>query len=150
MRRIAPFLFLLSSKKVILPLFSCHAIRGCNPKKVTATGRSYSIVRLYQHLFPGGLFTIKALLLSAIFLFYIQASAQMPQVLKDINGSVTLHSQTTSGYNFKGYNGYVYFSAEDGFGNYELWKTNGTETGTVKVKEINPVPLHLIPNHLLR
>jgi len=63
--------------------------------------------------------------------------AQAPQILKDINGLVTNNSQTVTGYNFKGFNGFVYFSAEDGFNGFELWKTDGTQAGTVMVKDIN-------------
>jgi len=118
-------------KKVSSPLVHPRSI-GCFNIIETANSRSNNIVT--HRLFLG----VKTVFLFAALLFYTQLSAQVPQVLKDINGLVTLHSQTTSGYNFKGYNGYVYFSAEDGFANYELWKTNGTEAGTVKVKEINP------------
>ena len=35
-------------------------------------------------------------------------------------------------------NGTFYFQADDGTHGYELWKSNGTETGTVMVKDINP------------
>ena len=59
------------------------------------------------------------------------STAQSPQVLKDINPYLTLSSQTTSGYNYKGYDGYVYFSADNGLNGYELWKTDGTEANTV-------------------
>ncbi len=31
----------------------------------------------------------------------------------------------------------VYFAADDGEGGSELWKTNGTEQGTVLVRDIN-------------
>ena len=72
-----------------------------------------------------------------VFLFWgTLLHAQTPQILKDINGLVTNNSQTAAGYNFIGYNGLVYFSAEDGFNGFELWKTNGTEVGTVLVKDI--------------
>jgi ELWxxDGT repeat protein len=35
-------------------------------------------------------------------------------------------------------NGTLFFSATDGIHGYELWKTNGTEAGTMMVKDINP------------
>jgi ELWxxDGT repeat protein len=76
-------------------------------------------------------------LLLAAFYMYISAVGQAPQVLKDINPYLTLSSQTTAGYNYKGYNGYVYFSADNGINGYELWKTDGTEANTVLVKDIN-------------
>jgi ELWxxDGT repeat protein len=36
-------------------------------------------------------------------------------------------------------NGQLFFTADDGSINRELWKTDGTTAGTVQVKEINPV-----------
>lgn len=35
------------------------------------------------------------------------------------------------------FNGYIFFSAMDGSGGAQLWKTNGTSAGTVLVKKIN-------------
>jgi ELWxxDGT repeat protein len=35
-------------------------------------------------------------------------------------------------------NGSLLFSADDGTSGYELWKTDGTEAGTVLVKDIDP------------
>lgn len=67
----------------------------------------------------------------------ISAAAQSPQVLKDINPALTLSSQTTAGYNYKGFNGFVYFAADDGINGFELWKTDGTEANTELLKDIN-------------
>lgn len=38
---------------------------------------------------------------------------------------------------FKVFNGALYFQANDGEHGYELWKTDGTSSGTVPVKDIN-------------
>ncbi len=78
-----------------------------------------------------------AVMLTAFVLCSTLIQAQAPQVLKDINPYLTLSSQTTAGYNFKGYNGNVYFSADDGINGFELWKTDGTEANTALLKDIN-------------
>lgn len=36
--------------------------------------------------------------------------------------------------------GTLYFQANDGTSGFELWKSDGTETGTVRVKDIWPGP----------
>jgi ELWxxDGT repeat protein len=36
------------------------------------------------------------------------------------------------------FNGTLYFQVDDGTNGTELWKTDGTETGTTLVKDINP------------
>ena len=71
-------------------------------------------------------------------LLNLAASAQAPDIVKDINGSVTLNSQSTTGYNFTNMGGFTYFVADDGINGYELWKTDGTTSGTTLVKDINP------------
>jgi ELWxxDGT repeat protein len=41
---------------------------------------------------------------------------------------------------FTAFNGALYFSANDGNDGFELWKTDGTDAGTVLVKDVNPGP----------
>mgnify|MGYP001247202400 FL=1 len=75
------------------------------------------------------LLTILALLL----LFAAAAHANEPFMLKDINpgGSSSPLSLTNV-------NGTLFFAAYDATNGYELWKSDGTEAGTVMVKDILP------------
>ena len=51
------------------------------------------------------------------------------------------------------FNGYIYFSADDGLGDYgrELWRTDGTQSGTELVLDINPqffTPNAFLPSYI--
>ena len=46
-------------------------------------------------------------------------------------------------------NGALYFSAMDGTNGYELWKTDGTDAGTIMVKNINPAAANSNPSNLV-
>jgi ELWxxDGT repeat protein len=57
------------------------------------------------------------------------------------------------GYNFTSFNGNLYFTGgnttfNNGTANVELWKTDGTNQGTVRVKDINPTGEGSNPNKL--
>ncbi len=61
------------------------------------------------------------------------------KILKDINPNQVIGTTSNSNpHSFKNVNGIVYFSADDGVNGAELWKTDGTESGTIMVKDINP------------
>ena len=72
-----------------------------------------------------------ALLFSTV-LFGAASMAQVPVLLKDINptGNPYVSGLTCFG-------DVLYFDATDGVHGVELWKTDGTESGTVMVKDIN-------------
>lgn len=74
-----------------------------------------------------------ALLFLSIWTLPIRALPPKPVLLKSI--SSTFDSNPNS---FEGTNGILYFSADDGEHGEELWQTNGTEAGTVIVKDIRP------------
>ncbi|HRO65899.1 MAG TPA: hypothetical protein PKU78_06755, partial [Candidatus Dojkabacteria bacterium] len=60
------------------------------------------------------------------------------RLLKDINESGNFKNYNSSYYlELAEYNGFMYFSAEDTDGDKELWRTDGTESGTTMVKNIN-------------
>lgn len=56
------------------------------------------------------------------------------------NGTVPVHLFVTRPANFQPVNDTMFFAADDGQTGYELWKTDGTGTGTTLVKDINTVP----------
>ena len=53
-------------------------------------------------------------------------------MVKDINTGVDADSDPTYLANV---NGTLYFRANDGINGFELWKSDGTEAGTVMVKD---------------
>ncbi|MCM2277254.1 MAG: hypothetical protein NDJ89_04205 [Oligoflexia bacterium] len=61
-------------------------------------------------------------------------------LVKDIlPGTLTNGTPSSSSpQNFTEVNGIVFFTAQDANTGVELWKTDGTEAGTVRVKDINP------------
>ncbi|HEY2354847.1 MAG TPA: ELWxxDGT repeat protein [Gaiellaceae bacterium] len=58
-------------------------------------------------------------------------------LVKDINPG-TGSSLSRNGANLLNVNGTLFFTANDGTTGNELWKSDGTEAGTVQVKDINP------------
>ncbi len=58
-------------------------------------------------------------------------------LLKDINPGAESGLPLFSNTNPLVHNGFVYFEANDGVNGSELWKSDGTEAGTVMVKNIN-------------
>jgi trimeric autotransporter adhesin len=75
------------------------------------------------------------IVLACLFLFsYFPLFSQSFKQLKDINPGTA----GSSYFNFTSVNGVLYFRPDDGIHGDELWKTNGTEAGTVLVKDINP------------
>ncbi len=59
-------------------------------------------------------------------------------MVKDINPGSANSINYTNVNNFINVNGTLYFSADDGVNGIELWKTDGTDAGTVMIKDIRP------------
>ena len=66
-------------------------------------------------------------------------------LVKDVNSGS--HGSNTASYprSLTNVNGTLFFSANDGSHGTELWKSNGTEAGTLMVKDINPGRNHSYP-----
>jgi ELWxxDGT repeat protein len=78
---------------------------------------------------------IRRLYLALFFILPFVVNAQI-SLLKDINPGITSSSSNAS--YLVTLSGNVYFAANDGVTGTELWKSNGTAAGTVRVKDINP------------
>ncbi|MCC6456223.1 MAG: hyalin [Caldilineaceae bacterium] len=94
-----------------------------SPAKTTAAFLRWSL--------PAGL--IIALSLVSVWVSPVQAQPSEPVLLKNI--SPTFDSNPNS---FEVANGMLFFSADDGSHGEELWLSDGTITGTVMVRDINP------------
>lgn len=72
------------------------------------------------------------------------------RMVKDINssGNATDVSLTLPVRYLTAVNGTVFFAANDGSTGYELWRSDGTETGTVPVKDIRPGAVGSSPANL--
>jgi len=66
-----------------------------------------------------------------------QSFAQVPYLVKDIGASGNGLSLSSNPSGFIEFNGYTYFSASDVLHGRELWRTDGTEVGTILVKDID-------------
>ena len=69
-------------------------------------------------------------------------------MVKDINPGANSSIPIPIPYYLTNVNGSLYFSANDGTNGTELWKTDGTEAGTVRVADINPGASVSIPANL--
>src|SRR5688572_1688172 len=65
-------------------------------------------------------------------------------IIKDIN----VVSEPSDPTGFVQAGNLLYFSANDGVTGHELWRTDGTEAGTVLVADLNPGPVSSRPNNL--
>ncbi len=69
------------------------------------------------------------------------------KILKNINTNDGVGMQSNgSPFNMQVFNGKIYFTADDGIHGGELWVTDGTDAGTVMVKDIVPGSTGSIPS----
>ncbi len=60
-------------------------------------------------------------------------------IVKDINSNPT-SAASSSPFNLTNVNGTLFFAADDGTSGKELWKSDGTAAGTLRVQDINSNP----------
>jgi len=75
------------------------------------------------------------------------ASASEPFLVKDVYPGPS-GSRGSAADDLTESGGLLFFPAEDGATGFELWSSDGTETGTVLVKDIDPGPSPSFPSHL--
>src|SRR5258708_2277525 len=75
-----------------------------------------------------------ALLLLAVCL---PLGAQTPYLVKDLNLTTNAQPVSSSPANFIRFGSRIYFSAKTTANGTELWSTDGTESGTAQVADIN-------------
>lgn len=75
-------------------------------------------------------------ILFSVYLVNVCLAQDKVQLLKDINTAGP--SGSSFPYDLTAIGGFVFFAADDGIHGKELWKTNGTDSGTVLVKDIVP------------
>lgn len=69
-------------------------------------------------------------------------------LVKDISTGSTSSFSSSSNPKFTNANGILFFVVDDGINGSELWKSDGTDAGTVLVKNINAGSVSSHPNHL--
>jgi ELWxxDGT repeat protein len=81
----------------------------------------------------------------ALLFYALQTNAQQIRLVKDIDSHLT-----TGGYDWQitVANDMMFFVVDDGVHGEELWKSDGTEDGTMLVKNITPLSLHSFPKSL--
>lgn len=78
-------------------------------------------------------------------LCYVGTHAQTFSLVKDIKAG----DLDCTPMGFTDVNGILFFRADDGVHGFELWKSNGTEAGTIMVKDINAGPNESFPLDLI-
>jgi ELWxxDGT repeat protein len=77
------------------------------------------------------------------------SQAQAPTLLKNILSGAGNGIEVNVRENFVQKNGTVFFAANEGTNGFELWKTDGTNAGTVIVKDINNGATSSQPSHFV-
>ena len=107
-------------------------------KQINATGNAFNFAEQTVLQIDGILYFIATDGVHGYELWRSDGSEEGTWMVKDINSDGDAFPPYSSP-NMVAMGGSIYFAANDGLDNTELWQSDGSETGTVQIADINPI-----------